>query len=949
MKPFSIRFKLMLYMTLIASVVLAGATFFFLGYLFVSGHAQQRLQASVLARTVGSNSAAAIFFDDKEAAKDSLSALRSVEEIAQACIFNSKGDVLACLRPYSADLTPSIEHIKAFIGAKDDSLPEDTGIAVYFQRFMDTFEPVIFRGERIGLIWLRQDLSGFFHAFISTVIMSFFMWLFLVGLSMFISKYVSTKLVQPIQQLVSSMKRISDEKDYSLRVEKTSDDELGDLMAHFNMMLEKIQSRDDLLRTHGEQLEKRVKERTEELSRANLELERLVAKYKKAKEEAERASMVKSQFLANMSHEIRTPMNGVIGMAELLLQANPSPEQLPFIQGILKSGQILLNIINDILELSTLEAGKITVRKTDFSLKEAGLEVVQLLSVEADKKGICIYFSYDHSIPVPIVGDEDKIKEILINLIGNAVKFSNGNDVILRMKKVARDGQSIRVLLEVEDKGIGIEKERLKNIFDAFSQGDESASKSYDGTGLGLAIVKGLVQKLGGEIMVESQPGKGSRFSYVLEFEEAPGSKIVKETETTPCPTVITVTANSFLKEAIAAILGSSPGEHFFTDSFSEAESILSEQMHRAKGLWLILDEDCVRSEMKRGENVIGLQDILERHENVSVMVLVKDVNVARRDFGDSVVILKKASMNESLIKALSSHDKKRKDEKRPVEAGKRWSKAGGQLKGMKVLLVEDNPVNQELCMTVLSTLGCDAVLAENGSEALDVLKEKEFDIILMDCQMPVLDGYETTRRYRKMEEERADGRRIPVIALTAYAMEGDRKKCIASGMDDYIAKPFKIEELADKLRKWQHYFESSKQGRNDDVSEGPSGEKSEGKEGQSKGPIDLSVIEELRMLERHSGRKFFAKSVVKFLHNSQEYIDGMEQAVSEEDPEKLRFNSHSLKGSSGFMGATTLSSLCLKMEKMARSGRMNGAKGLFADIVREYQRVKLVLEEFLE
>jgi len=282
MKSLSIQRKLMLFMTFTASVVLAGATIFFLGYLFWSGHAQQRLQSQVLAKTIGSNSAAAIFFDDRETASETLSALRSITEVKQACIFNRNGEPLACLYRFSGSGKPDRSTVKSFLNGPSAVAPvPDGGLKHYFRRFIDTYETVKFHGDRIGLIWVREDLSGFFSAFCSTAIISFCLWLFLVAVSFFISGYFSKKLLEPIQKLVSSMKRVSETKDYSLRVEKTSDDELGALIEQFNLMLEKIQNREELLKAHGKDLEKRVRERTQELSRANLELERLVEKYKK--------------------------------------------------------------------------------------------------------------------------------------------------------------------------------------------------------------------------------------------------------------------------------------------------------------------------------------------------------------------------------------------------------------------------------------------------------------------------------------------------------------------------------------------------------------------------------------------------------------------------------------------------------------------------------------------
>ncbi len=463
--------------------------------------------------------------------------------------------------------------------------------------------------------------------------------------------------------------------------------------------------------------------------------------------------------------------------------------------------------------------------------------------------------------------------------------------------------------------------------------------------------MKGRVQKLGGDIRVESTPEEGSCFSCTLEFEIESTSKMEEE-HGKELARVIVISKNGFFKEAVASLLQRIKGcNNSFVDSLSEAQGVLDEHLPRSKGkVWLIVDEEIIKDSNGSSRGIDKLKDLLGHYDDLSILVLVRDMNSVQTWDMDNIHLLEKSSMNGSLLNILLSKGKEASETGWPDAPLEKWDDTGDQLNGLNVLLVEDNPVNQELCMTVLSTLGCDVILAENGKEALDILNTKEFDIILMDCQMPVLDGYETTRRLRRMEKE-AGKPKVPVIALTAYAMEGDKNKCIASGMDDYIAKPFKLKELADKLRKWQKDGAAGKGTSNKPVRSGqdPTPDTCSIPTGESAGSVDFSVIDELRMLERRSGRKFFSKSVAKFLKNSKEYIEAMKIAVTKGDKESLRFHAHTLKGTSGFMGANQLSALCLELEKMARNGNVGDADKLIERIVSEYQRVKLVLEEFLE
>ncbi len=961
-RPRSIQQKLMFFMSLVSSIVLAGATLFFLVYFFLSGHEQQRIQASVLARTIGENCAAAISFNDMDAALDTLSGLKAAIGIIQACIFDSRGYVLICLHPHYSGSIPNVKKIISRLKADKKFKNSSPGIQNYFHKYMDTFETVRLQGEDIGYIWLREDLSDFYRTFLTTIIMSFSMWLLLVALSTVLSRYLSSKLVEPLHELVSSMKKVSEQKDYSLRVQKNSNDEFGELMKHFNLMLEKIQHRDDLLRSHREQLEQRVKERTEQLSRANMDLKQLVEKYKQAKEQAEEASRVKSRFLANMSHEIRTPMNGVLGMAELLLKSGPAPAQRRLIHGIMKSGNILLNIINDLLEFSRLEAGKIKITHRSFSLSDVVKEIIQLFIIEAGKRGINIFLSIDRNIPERVIGDPDKIREILINLIGNSLKFTIQDDIIVRLKKTATDDDSITVLMEVEDRGIGIEKERLEKIFDAFSQGDTSASKSYEGTGLGLAIIKGFINALGGEISVDSSPGKGSRFTCILPFKidhKGQHETAVKQ-ETIGPAVIITATTNQFLRESVESLICQKKDtECLFVESIENARQLLTKyQAVKHVKKWILIDQDIlseVAHPLKSAKQIIhshDMENILAMHRDFTCILLVNQMGHPPAEYLDGIFTLKKSAMFDTITDVIHRRHIPDQITIEHQEHIDNLQKQVPRFPGMNVLLVEDNAINQELCMTILTSFGCHTTVADNGKKALQIVEKQKFDVILLDCQMPVLDGYETSKIFRSREH--TTGEHTPIIALTAYAMEDDKEKCIQAGMDDYLAKPFRIDELAQKLEKWHMHKESGKDKKQVHETAGDASISQKTKhmakntEKAETGPIDMSVIEEYQMIEKQSGGGFLVKSINKFLDSMDEYIKDMASAIDSNDLEKLRFTAHTFKGSAGFMGAMNLNALCLRMENTAKSGELKDAWKLLEKIKNECAKVRPVLEALI-
>ncbi len=921
MKIFTtIERKIAFFMGLVAVSVLFTCAALFLAYYFWDSQIQHRIQTSVLTQVIGSNCASAISFEDDVAALDTLAPLRSMKDIIQACLFFKDGKRFVCLNK-AADVKNLSDLRLMDQSGSDNSFNES-----FFSNVHNCLKPISWQGEKVGYIWVQKNLSRFYEAFLSTVILVMFVSLVIAAISLLLAGYFSNRLVEPINQLIASVQEITSAGDYSHRVEKTSEDELGLLIEHFNEMLEKIEHRDALLMRSREELEQKVKDRTQELSRINQELEHLVVKYKEAKDRAEEASKAKSRFLANMSHEIRTPMNGVLGMAEILLKTDLSPKQRRLVKSILKSGEILLNIINDILDFSRLEAGRIELKKEEFPLLDLCREIIELFQIPASQKGINIYLAWEPGIPERITGDPDKLKEILINLVGNAVKFTDEEDIIIRLKNNIknREENEATLVIEVEDRGIGISQDRLPSIFDAFSQADASASKNYEGTGLGLAIVKGLVKRMGGAICVESEPGKGTLFRLELPYDIRDIPEQAGSTTPRKVKKAVSYVKHVFLREQVLSALRAQGVDTTFVDN--------EEELLGAQGIYdfVIVDVELV-PDFKSDK----VRKLLA--PNGKVICLYEKTMPDIKELGQGVLPVKKneAYFRMELIAAGRSQTEVTEKEEKDTPVS-------FDLSGVKILLVEDNVVNQELCMEMFSSLGCSTTIATSGEEALDILLHESFDIIFMDCQMPGLDGYETTRILRRREEKL--DQHTPVVALTAYAMAEDRDKCLAAGMDDYLSKPFKLEQLRQMLIKWAGNRDTLTEPTTVDVPD-------RGLENKNAGDVvvEPSVIEELRMLEKASGKKFFSKSLQKFFANSPKYIQAMELALEKGDFDSMSFNAHTFKGTTGFMGAIKLSSLCLEMEQKAKKRDSNGLENILDEIKKEYEKVRQYLSQFVD
>ncbi len=570
-------------------------------------------ELDVISRIVASNTASSVIFEDQEFTTETLESLGFLPMLRNAVIYRPDGTVFA----FHGQSTHIAEALKQHQNFEDPVFAENCIILSH---------PIVWNGEEAGSLLLAYDLAD--EASHARAMLLFFLGLSLLAMliSMLFSEKLQALISGPVSNLARAAKAVSTKQTYNVRVAGEGKDEVGQLVGAFNEMLDEVEKREQALI---------------------------------------QASRAKSDFLANMSHELRTPMNGVIGMAELLRDSELNEDQQVLLSHIGTSADHLLSVINDILDFSKIEAGMMVIEKTPFDLRQTVEEIRIISGGRVKEKGLALKINVDPDLPENVVGDVVRVRQVLINLLGNAVKFTAEGTVELAIDQISRNGKDLRLKFSVRDTGVGIAEDAQAKVFEHFTQADSSTTRSFGGTGLGLAICKQLVELMGGHIDLESELGVGSSFFFVLTMKVAENQQPVE----------------------------SGPS--------------------------------------------------LQPNTAMDTKKLTQD---------------------------------------------------------LRILLAEDNPINQVFARRVLEQLGAEVSLANNGQEALDLVQKQEFDLVLMDCQMPVLDGYEATRKIRKIGGAYA---KLPIIALTAFAMAEDRDICLAAGMDDYVTKPVDRKILAKTIGKW--------------------------------------------------------------------------------------------------------------------------------------------------
>jgi signal transduction histidine kinase/DNA-binding response OmpR family regulator len=867
----SINTKMSLIMAAILFVCMAGMVAFFLIDNLkrsVEAERQRLISMGSVYRAVLSEP---VSRSDKTATREVLRSLRDIASLRQAAVHNATAELLGEMGG-GAVLERTVLNSNEF------------GVGEILTKKTVRIESEIMHGGiKVGSLRLIADISWVIAQFWLQVSIAIVAAAIAITVALVVGNMLIRRASKRLSALATGLADIGTKETLAYKFTRQSNDEVGILVDAFNDMMGRISERDQALRTYNENLEQTVSERTSELVIA--------------RDEAESANAAKSEFLAMMSHEIRTPMNGMMVMAQMLAAAPLSPRHLRFAEIINRSGQNLLSIINDVLDISKIEAGKLVIEASPFSIDDILADIHGLFHERAREKSISISFSVDPSVPEVLIGDATRLNQVITNLVNNALKFTEKGGVKIHAS-TRQVAQGLMLHISVTDTGIGIAADKLAIVFERFAQADQSITRRFGGTGLGLAISRRLVESMGGEISVQSREGAGSTFS----FDIAVASEAIPVSATSFNGTKIKVSmSDNIQSESLSDALNSFGAK---TTSDTQADT------------FDILLSDNAEIVDQSSQTALFLEPVI-------------DAGVTGYRGRGRLVLTVPATRNQlrKLADAVAAQD---------FTSFRAMNKTADRLqnftmfRGLRALAVDDNTVNREVLVEALSSMGIEADTAVNGQDALAKAASKLYDIIFMDCSMPVMDGYTATRILR--DREKGTSKRIPIVAITALTEKAGKDDWRSAGMDSWISKPFTIPAVAERITALvlKHTATSSDQG-------GLSQAEQFSSKFESVPLLDEQTVSMIARIGSHGTEPATRKILQLFVSNATAAIEQLRQAARDQQTEQMVVIAHNLRSISQSAGAARLSAIAADLEVNLKSG-LSADELIFELLQRTYQ-----------
>jgi two-component system, sensor histidine kinase and response regulator len=878
------------------------------------------------AEALAQNGAAPMAFGDAESAADVLASVSIHKHATSAAFFDAEG------RLFSRYDRPSM-HAEGLTAPGSIA----AGVRPAWHEFQGdalvVSRPIMVGSEHLGTAMLISDLdevwlrAASFGRILTAALGGALLLAF--GLAYALQRIIA----KPILALTAVAREIARDGKYDRRAEGQGDDEIGELVAGFNGMLAEVQQRDVWLLHQQATLERTVDERTAELRLANTDLTL-------ARDKALEASRAKSEFLANMSHEIRTPMNGIIGMTELALMEGPDDHVRDYLETVKTSADSLLTILNDILDFSKIESRKLELEATAFSVRELVEETLKPHALKAEQGGLELLLDIDPEVTGGVIGDPVRLRQVLSNLVANAIKFTQEGHVLVEAREESREGTQVTLHFQVTDTGIGIPREKHTTVFDAFSQADGSTTRRFGGTGLGLTISATLVKLMGGRIWMESEPGAGSSFHFTVSLESAAGPPPVAVPEPLLADLRVLIVDDNPVNRRI--LLAQLRRWHTRPTAVADGPAALA-ALGAAAGegaphVLVLLDANMPGMDGFEVAERIGQRPELS---GATIMMLTSSGqygDVARcRSLGIAAYLTKPVHADK-LHTAIG-----RVLQNRPAAARftlTRFGQPAAAPPALRILLAEDNVVNQRVAVGLLSRRGHHVEVAGNGVEALAAVDARDFDLVLMDLQMPVMGGLEATAAIRR--RERDAGGHLRIVAMTAHAMKGDRDRCLAGGMDGYLSKPIDPVTLFAVVER-------------DAATPAPApmapepavvGEARAASSGRPSERGDAPSVHREELMHRLGGDETLLIEVARlFLEDCPRQLEAIAAAADAADAVATQRAAHALKGAAGNLSAAGLVTAARRLEQAAGAAAVEDVPAAVRQVVVEAKRVMAYLE----